>query len=74
MSKPTTPAQREMRERRRRVRSDLTWQIVTRIRLSDDGYKIVQFDPVSGSIVVRHAHDGFWNVRVGVTRAEEAAR
>lgn len=70
MSKPTTPAQRDMRERRRRVRSDLTWQIVTRIRLANDGYKIVQFDPGAGTILVRHSHDGMWNVRIGVTRAE----
>ena len=67
MSKPTTPAQRAKRERRRRVRSDLTRQLVTRIRAADDGYTVVAWEPDRGAIVVLHAHDGLWRVRLAVT-------
>ena len=70
MSKPTTPAQREKRERRRRVRSDLTRQLVARIREADDGYAVVAWEPDQGAIVVLHAHDGLWRVRLGVTAVE----
>ena len=70
MSKPSTPAQRDKNERRRRVRSDLARQLAARLREADDGYLVVQYEPQRGTLIVQHAHDGLWHVRLGVTRVE----